>query len=63
MTAGLGETPELRGDPSGMRRHEELFWRLPEFQDLGQHGHFLVGVLDALGQNTDSAVKLEVRGP
>lgn len=61
MTIGLGEIFKLWGDPSWMWRHEELFRRLAKLQDLGQHGYFLIRVLNALGQNTNNAVNHEVQ--
>lgn len=63
MTAGLGEIFKLWGDPSRMWCHKELFWRLAKLQDLGQHGDFLIRVLDALGQNTSNAVNHGVPVP
>lgn len=55
-TGGLGRTFKLWGNPSRMWYRKELFWCLAKFQDLGQHGYFLIRILDALGKNTNSAV-------
>lgn len=37
-------------DPLRMRAGEQLRWRLPELEDLCQHGDLLIRVLDASRQ-------------